>query len=193
MIDQAENRDKIEIVYQDGSVAADCQVVSQNKEMDVAVVWVWVPKRIRAAQLATRKIGRGDPVEFVGLGGRFDFEQGLRHFVGKAAAPTGMKKIYADQTLLPGDSGGPIFNRHQELVGIISGGWFWWGDREIPTDSGDEFRATWPARGSNVLPLAALIARLPSCDVGRKESPDELAIVKRPQQRTRRSLSLIHI
>ena len=205
VIDQAENRDNIQIEYQNGIVAADCQVVSENKEMDVAVVWVWIPKGIKAAKLATKKIDRGDPVEFVGLGGRFDFEQGLRHFVGYASAPTGMRKIYADQTLLPGDSGGPIFNRRRELVDIISGGWFWWGDKDIPTDNGNEFRATWPARGSNVLPLAALISRLPSCDIGKNIEPgDELIVAKRPKRSMPRTvrpdepyivyeLSLIHI
>ena len=184
VIEQSKSRNHIKVEYQNGAVATECQVVLQNEAMDVAILWVWVPKGMPAAQLATKKIIRGQAVEFVGLGGRSGFEQGLRHFVGIASAPTSNRKIYADQTLLPGDSGGPIFNRQRQVVGIISGGWFWWGDDRIPTDSGNQFRATWPARGSNVIPLAALIAELPPCDVGSsgERNSDGILVVRRPQQ-----------
>lgn len=186
VIDQAEKQSDIRVEYQNGTKAVDCQVVMQNAEMDVAMLWVWVPKEMAAAKLGSRKIERGEPVEFVGLGGRFDFSKGLRHFVGKASDPTSSRKIYADQTLLPGDSGGPIFNVRQEVVGIISGGWFWWGDENIKTDSGNEFRATWPARGSNVIPLAALIAELPPCEIGKTGKPDRNGIVSvvRPRKQS---------
>ena len=184
VIDQARSKDEIRVEYQNGMKATDCKVVVQNKDMDVALVWVWVPKDVHAAKLAPKKILRGEPVEFVGLGGRSDFEQGLRHFVGIAAAPTCNRKIYADETLLPGDSGGPIFNGKREVVGIISGGWFWWGDDAIKTDSGSQFRATWPARGSNIIPLAALIAELPPCDIGRSsvKGSGRMIAIRRPRQ-----------
>ena len=191
VIDQAERQSDIRVEYQNGMKAVDCQVVKQNKEMDVAMLWVWVPKDMAAAKLGSSKIERGEKVEFVGLGGRFDFSEGLRHFVGTAAAPTSMRKIYADQTLLPGDSGGPIFNARREVVGIISGGWFWWGDDEIKTDSGSEFRATWPARGSNVIPLAALIAELPPCEIGKsvESGLDGIALAIRPREQPPQTLA----
>ncbi len=147
-------------------IARDCSVVRQDKDVDIAVVWCWVPKDVPAAKLASKRAQPGDAVEFVGLGGKLTLDQGMRHFHGTASAPTEPELIYADQTLLPGDSGGPIFNRHGRLLGVISGGWFWWSHERIEADSEYPLRATWPARGSNLIPLARLIARLPSDELG---------------------------
>ena len=58
--------------------------------------------------------------------------------------------------LLPGDSGGPVFNERQEVVGVISGGWFWW-DGGVTNSGGSIIQATWPARACNVSVIQKLL------------------------------------
>jgi hypothetical protein len=142
-------------------VSRECSIVRREDDLDVAILWVWIPKDVAAARLARRSAERGDPVEFVGLGGKGSLDEGLRHFTASASAPTDEERIYADQPLLPGDSGGPIFDGDGKLLGIISGGWFWWSHETMRTRNDQPLRATWPARGSNIYPLALLIADLP--------------------------------
>jgi S1-C subfamily serine protease len=69
----------------------------------------------------------------------------LRSFSATASASTNGETIYADVTLLPGDSGGPLFNSSHHVVGVISGGWYWW-NRGIVTAAGNSIPTTWPAR-----------------------------------------------
>jgi len=150
--------DNIRILYRNGRKAKKCKVVVYDKDRDIAVLWVWVPEQIPAAKLATQPIRSGDQLEFCGLGGGSDIACCVRHFAGTASSPSSMQRIFADVPLLPGDSGGPVFNANHEVVGIISGGWFWY-DGGVKTETGSEIKATWPARASNVKPIQELIAR----------------------------------
>ncbi len=155
----------ITVTYVDGERSSGCRVVDSNEEVDVAILWVWVPAGIRPAALAHRRSRRGEMIEFVGLGGGVAARRRLRHFESTASAPTDAKYIFSDETLLPGDSGGPVFNAAGRLVGIISGGWFWWNHRAADGNP-DPVQATWPARASNLIPLARLILELPDCSDG---------------------------
>ena len=148
----------IRILYRNGRKAKKCKVVVYDKDRDIAVVWVWVPEEIPAAKLATQPIRRGDKLEFCGLGGGSDVACCVRHFAGTASSPSSMNRIFADVPLLPGDSGGPVFNADHEVVGIISGGWFWY-DGGVKTQTGSDIKATWPARASNVEPIQELVAQ----------------------------------
>jgi hypothetical protein len=76
-----------------------------------------------------------------------------------ASPPSTIEKIFADVPLLPGDSGGPVFNSNQEVVGIISGGWFWW-NSGVKSDNGSYVRTTWPARASNIGPIQNMVAKM---------------------------------
>ena len=154
---------KIKVSYRNGRRSKGCKVVQYNEEKDVALLWVWVPDGIEAAKLATKPIERGNQLEFAGLGGGSDLKCCIRHFSAVASSPSTLEKIFADVPLLPGDSGGPVFNEDHEVVGIISGGWFWW-DSGIKTDSGFDIRTTWPARASNVGPIQTLVATLNTQD-----------------------------
>ena len=131
------------IRYRNGRSGRFGSVVSRDAENDIAVLKVWVPDGVEPARVSD-SVKAGDVVEFVGLGGSekdASVQKSLRHFRGVASGPTDAVRIYADLCLLPGDSGGPVFNQNNEIVGIISGGWFWFKANEKTT--------TWPARAAN--------------------------------------------
>ena len=150
---------KIRVVFRNGRKAKGCRVLQHDSECDIAIVWVWVPDDIKPAKLAKSPIIGGDELEFAGLGGGSDLMCCLRHFKAKASPPSSLDRIFADVPLLPGDSGGPVFNHNHEVVGVISGGWFWW-DGGVTTANGSTIKATWPARASNVDPIKSLMAKM---------------------------------
>ena len=149
----------IKVTFNNGRRSKDCRVVHQDKDRDVALIWAWIPNSISPAKLAIEPIQGGEFLEFAGLGGGSDLNGSLRHFRAVASSPSSLEKIFADVPLLPGDSGGPVFNANQEVVGIISGGWFWW-DGGVKLPNGSEIKATWPARASNIDPIRVLMAEV---------------------------------
>lgn len=153
------NSNEISITYGNGRRAKKCKIIESDQARDIAIIWVWVPKGIAAAKIASTSIKGGDQLEFCGLGGGSDVCSSVRHFAGKASSPSTLDRIFADVPLLPGDSGGPVFNANHEVVGIISGGWFWY-DGGITTSNGSAIRTTWPARASNVEPIRSLMAKI---------------------------------
>lgn len=140
--------------------AKNCRVVQYDEHKDVALIWVWVPEDIKPVPMAKDPIQSGDKLEFAGLGGGSKLDCCIRHFSAVASSPSSLEKIFADVPLLPGDSGGPVFNEKHEVVGIISGGWFWWNSGLMTQDGNSSIRTTWPARASNVGPLKTLMAKL---------------------------------
>jgi len=150
---------KVKVTYRNEKRAKGCQVLQHDEEKDVALLWVWVPEGIKPAKLATEPVKRGDKLELAGLGGGTDLASCIRAFEAFASPPSSIEKIFADVPLLPGDSGGPVFNSKHEVVGIISGGWFWW-DSGLKTASGSYIRTTWPARASNIDPIKSMMANL---------------------------------
>lgn len=159
VVENDDGKGEISIVYRNGAKAKDCQVVAHDEQADLAIIWVWVPDEIKPAKIATTKIQGGDGLEFAGLGGGSELSCCLRHFSATASLPSSAQKIFADVALLPGDSGGPVFNRNNEVVGVISGGWFWW-DGGVRNRNGAAVSATWPARASNLGPIRTLMAEL---------------------------------
>ena len=159
---------KVKVKYRNGRKSKSCRVVQHDESKDIAVVWIWVPADIKPARLATKPIKGGDVLELAGLGGGSDLACCIRHFSAVASPPSSGEKIFADVPLLPGDSGGPVFNADREVVGIISGGWFWF-DGGVKTEAGFDIKTTWPARASNVGPIRGLMAKVEeqSLTVGR--------------------------
>jgi S1-C subfamily serine protease len=150
---------KIKVTYRNKRRAKGCAVVQHDEDKDVAVIWVWVPQGVTPAKLATEPVKRGDRLELTGLGGGTDLSCCVRAFEAFASPPSTIEKIFADVPLLPGDSGGPVFNAKHEVVGIISGGWFWW-DSGLKTPDGSYIRTTWPARASNVGPIQSMMTKI---------------------------------
>lgn len=146
----------IKVAYQNGKRAKRCKVISVNEANDIALLWVWVPEDLTAATIATEEVVVGESLEFCGLGGGSTLDM-MRHFDSRSESPTDSKMIFASVPLLSGDSGGPIFNSDSQLVGIISGGWFWF-DGGVKTQTGRSISVTWPARACNRGPLAELVA-----------------------------------
>lgn len=159
----------IKVKFRSGIGAKKCRIVHADDKKDIALLWVWVPDGIPAAKLATDPIESGNKLEFAGLGGGSNLKCCIRHFSATASTPSNLEKIFADVPLLPGDSGGPVFNEKHEVVGIISGGWFWF-NSGLLNDTGGSIRTTWPARASNIGPIQTLMAKLNS------ESDDDIAI-----------------
>lgn len=126
--------------FDDGQVAKNCYVLSTDATNDISVVRVWVPRGMIPLAVASTVTNTGHKLRMVG--------KKFRAMVGNASPPTSTAQIYADVELIPGDSGGPVLNESGELVGVISGGWFWYHER------------TWPARSSNVTPIRNL-SKLP--------------------------------
>lgn len=167
---------KIKVCYRDGQRSKGCKVVDFDESMDVALLWVWVPEGIPAAKLANDPIKYGNPLEFAGLGGGSDLRSCIRHFSSVASPPSTVEKIFADVPLLPGDSGGPVFNENHEVVGIISGGWFWWDGGVVKTETNSKIPATWPARACNVGPIKELMGKI---EVQQIAEVDETSTMKR--------------
>lgn len=145
----------ITVHYRNGQRSRKCKVLSIDEERDLAMLLVALPSDIKPARLARRAVKRGDRLEFAGLGGGTDVRR-PRHFRADASNPTNETLIFADATLLPGDSGGPVFNSDHEVVGIISGGWIWW-DGGVKNKTGQKVIATWPARACNYKPIRDMV------------------------------------
>lgn len=149
------------IVYRSGRKAKNCRVLAHDEQADVALLHVWVPPEVVPAKLAQAAVSGGDTLEFAGLGGGSELSCCLRHFTAVASPPSSGEKIFADATLLAGDSGGPVFNKNREVVGVISGGWFWY-DGGVRGPAGQNVGTTWPARASNLGPIQEIMARVES-------------------------------
>ncbi len=163
VVQEDNNEGKIRVRFANGRKSKGCRVAQYDEARDVALIWVWVPDDVKPATLATRSIEGGDALELVGLGGGSTLDR-MRHFSATASPPSSGEKIFADVPLLPGDSGGPVFNSDHEVVGIISGGWFWY-DSGVTTESGSEIKTTWPARASNVGPIQSLLDKVYGTDI----------------------------
>ena len=142
-----ENSTEVSIEYNNGKRAKQCTLKFFDKENDVAIVWVWVPKGIIPAVLSNNNIVPGDNLHIAGLGNNAPFNA-IRFFPAQAENTTTSNQIFSNSYLLPGDSGGPVFNNNYEVVGVISGGLLW-SEQLQP-------RFTWPGRFCNVHPIRNL-------------------------------------
>ena len=145
----------IKVVYRNGKRAKRCKVVSSNKDSDIALLKVWVPAGVQPVAISKQAAVKGSALEFCGLGGGSELKS-LRHFRSESSSPTSMGLIFASVPLLPGDSGGPVFDKQGSVVGIISGGWFWF-DGGVKNAKGSTVSVTWPARACNLDPISELV------------------------------------
>ncbi len=148
----------IQITYQDHEKANKSQIVYRNISSDCAIIKCWVPENVPAAKLAEEHAKPGDYLEFVGLGGRSPVDK-PRRFSGHSAIVSDEDELFSHDVLfVPGDSGGAVFNANGELVGVISGGWFWWDGVISPSDG--PIQTTWPAKSCGLRPMEKLFEKL---------------------------------
>lgn len=157
----------IKTYYRNGRKCKDCVVLRKDENLDLAVVRVWVPRDFQPCRIAAQSPVVGDRVEFVGYGGGSELTK-PRCFRSQAAVATSSRRLYADCPLIPGDSGGAVFNDRGELVSIVSGGWFWF-DGGVKRLSGRPIKTTWPARAGNVLQIVNSQGEL---KIGQEEAAD---------------------
>lgn len=116
--------------YHDGSTAKHCRVVARFPDGDLAIIHVYVPASVDPVKIA-------EPSESVTLINRLRERREIsRSIVQNHSA-------YFDGTAEPGDSGSGVFNDSGQLVGIVSGGWFWL----------EGTKQTWPIRTARLEPV----------------------------------------
>ncbi len=148
----------IEVEYQNHEKAVKSEVIYRNTLADCAIIKCWVPENVPAAKLAQEHAKPNDYLEFVGLGGRSPVEK-PRRFHGHASIVSDGDELFSHDVLfVPGDSGGSVFNKDGELVGVISGGWFWWDGVESP--SYGPIQTTWPAKSCGLDPMKSMYEKL---------------------------------
>lgn len=117
-----ENASKVTITLNDRR-EIDAAVVGSDERTDVALLKV---NGAGFPELRTGDIGRlrvGEPVLAIGSPFGFDYSASagivsakMRNMMGETAVPF----IQTDVALNPGNSGGPLFNQHGEVVGVNS-------------------------------------------------------------------------
>lgn len=137
-------RSKILATFRNNARVKDLIVVSVDTVGDVMVLRGVCPNEIKPVRVATA-ITRGATVRVVG---KFT---DLRAKVSMV-----LDKVFIDDSVRSGDSGGAVFNESGELVGVISGGWFWHAPitpEGEPTPAKVETNYTWPimAAGGNLI------------------------------------------
>lgn len=131
------------VTFRNGRSCSDARVLASDAKSDIAVLVAWVPADIPPVEIAV--IDSGGDVELVGYPlGRYGTLRGakLRDIEGWHMS---------DILVVPGFSGGGAFTGG-ELVGIVSGGWFWTRD-----DAGRQ--ATWPTRCGGTDAIRRLLSR----------------------------------
>lgn len=117
-----ENASKVTITLNDRR-EIDATVVGSDERTDVALLKV---NGVGFPELRTGDVGRlrvGEPVLAIGSPFGFDYSASagivsakMRNMMGETAVPF----IQTDVALNPGNSGGPLFNQHGEVVGVNS-------------------------------------------------------------------------
>ncbi len=163
VVEASRHGSRMRISFFNGQTSEDCEIIQADENVDLALIRLTVPHDVPASHPSKSVTRSGDAIEIVGLGGGSQLAK-LRSFSTKASAPTNEAQIFADVTLLPGDSGGAVFDRDGHVVGIVSGGWFWF-DAGVRTSDGQFVQATWPARASNATVLRTLLEKAVGTDL----------------------------
>lgn len=143
--------DNISILFTNG-FRSKARAIYSNKDNDIAVLHcAAVPVSIKPAKIASA-LPAGEELEICGLGGNTPVTSCIRHFkANRIRFLTDDNILCADAPLIPGDSGGPIFNKNHEIVGVVSGGSKWY-DRNVFSVNKRKLPVTWPTRSSCTVP-----------------------------------------
>lgn len=105
------------IKFYDGTIASG-KVVWMSETTDLAIIETSVQSNIEPATVSCRKIEAGEPITIVGypLMLPLSIEHGYV-MSGELFDANGIKTIVLDAMLLPGNSGGPVFDAQGKVIG----------------------------------------------------------------------------
>ncbi len=131
---------RLVIEFAGGKKSTNCEVIAMSDERtDIAIVECDVPQGIEPMSVEDSPLKPNDAFEFCGYGGMSSRGK-VRHWKGRAALPTDNKRLFANDSFIPGDSGG-VAIRDGVVVGVCNGGCVWWAHPSMPGK-----KITWPAR-----------------------------------------------
>lgn len=105
------------IKYSDGTLASG-KVVWMSKTTDLALVQTSVPGSLEPATVSCRKLDVGEPVTIVGYPVVLPISIEHGYVMSAAIQVKGINVVPLDALLLPGNSGGPVFDANDNVIGI---------------------------------------------------------------------------
>lgn len=114
-----ENATKIDVINHNGSQCIDIEVVNSNEHHDIALISAYIDKSCVPISIAKNVPSVNSKLRLAGFGQRSGSK--FRYF--KSRLFRGTDDILIVNTdISPGDSGGPVINENNKLVGLISRG-----------------------------------------------------------------------
>lgn len=110
----------ISVKWQDGS-KHPAMLLARDTRSDVSILKTWVKAGTKPAALNILPIQRGTKVRCFGYGGITDVSK-PRYFEAEVLSHDSLDSIIINEDVVPGDSGGGIFNEKGQLVGLIAHG-----------------------------------------------------------------------
>jgi S1-C subfamily serine protease len=122
-------------------IAASVGPVDFSADLALIVTKEKIP--LPVLKIAKNRPKECEPVEVCGFGAGGE----LRHFHAQLRL-CGDDRSGVDGWTIPGDSGGPIFNKEKEIIGIVSGGIAWSNEKGFVHQE-RVIKPTWPIRCSS--------------------------------------------
>jgi len=151
--------DCIDVFYSDGNGYTGCKLLKKLDEFDIAIIEACALSTIVVTPLAETDSVEGDPVKVCGFGyTEGDHAKHPRYFSSSIYRRCRENKfLFLNTDVLPGDSGSPIFNAKNEVIGVVSGGGYWFFETEPFSNSMGNNRYTWPTRAPSTVPIRKLL------------------------------------
>ncbi len=110
----------VSVKWQDGSIYP-ALVIARDTKTDVSILKTWVKAGTAPAAMNILPVARGSKVRCFGYGGITDVTK-PRYFEAEVISHDVGDSIIIHEDVVPGDSGGGIFNDKGQLIGLIAHG-----------------------------------------------------------------------
>ena len=110
----------VSVKWQDGS-KYPALVIARDTKTDVSILKTWVKSGTTPAAMNILPVARGSKVRCFGYGGITDITK-PRYFEAEVISHDVADSIIINEDVVPGDSGGGIFNDKGQLIGLIAHG-----------------------------------------------------------------------
>ena len=150
---------KLVVRFSDGTISTEGEILKElsSSTSDSALISMSIPEnsRLKPVQVATNAPTMNEVVECCGYGGS---SNGLRTFYCEAGPMTSRQRTIVYQSFAPGDSGGPVFNDKQELIGLMSRAAIdWWYPEPALVYRGREVKLAWPGLFVGLKPINGVL------------------------------------